>query len=429
MKLLKLLSNYKIYIIAIICDFLSFCAMRLAAGSRDFANVYSETIYHCISTFVGTLTGFIPLSLVEILLYVLAVFVLADFLRQMIHISMGISALLRPSSVSSKPLAKLFCPVFLLHLFLIASLLFTLYVFNCGINYRRSSFSAEAGLGTVEEDVNEETLVSMCEYIIKNINETTDKLISSTYSEPSIQSPEKSGAACDGSANSDQYDSIYPLRLYNGAYIGETMSTPRANASFLWNAGTSGQKAMAEIGQKYERLSGPYPFPKPVMNSWILSVQQTTGVYSPFTIEANYNRDIPYYDIPFTICHELSHLKGYMQEEEANFIAVLATIGSDDLYYNYSGFVSAWVYAGNALYKINPAKFSELYGTINACTLQDLKYNNEYWDQYESKIADVQEEINDAYLKSNGQTGGVQSYGHVTDLMVTYFAEHGELRY
>ena len=32
---------------------------------------------------------------------------------------------------------------------------------------------------------------------------------------------------------------------------------------------------------------------------------------------------MPFYNIPHTICHELSHLKGYMREDEANFIGYL----------------------------------------------------------------------------------------------------------
>ena len=186
---------------------------------------------------------------------------------------------------------------------------------------------------------------------------------------------------------------------------------------------------MEKIGTKYPRLSGHYPLPKPLINSWILSIQQVTGVYSPFTIEANYNRDIPYYDIPFTVCHELSHLRGYMQEEEANFIAILATIGSDDTYFNYSGYVSAWVYAGNALATANPEKFAELYNRINIHTRQDMRYNNEFWDQYETEVAEAHEKINDAYLKYNGQASGVLSYGHVVDLMVVYYNDNGTLHY
>jgi hypothetical protein len=116
-----------------------------------------------------------------------------------------------------------------------------------------------------------------------------------------------------------------------------------------------------------------------------------------------------------------------MQEEEANFIAVLATIGSGDLYFNYSGYVSAWVYAGNALAKTDREKFSELYLKINPYTRQDMMYNNEFWNRYDTKVAEAHEELNDAYLKYNGQTSGVQSYGHVVDLMLTYFKENRSL--
>ena len=86
---------------------------------------------------------------------------------------------------------------------------------------------------------------------------------------------------------------------------------------------------MVRLGQSYPQLEGYYPYPKPLINSRLLSVQQLCGIYSPFTIEANYNREMPYYNIPHTICHELSHLKGFMREDEANFIGYLACIGSD----------------------------------------------------------------------------------------------------
>ena len=45
--------------------------------------------------------------------------------------------------------------------------------------------------------------------------------------------------------------------------------------------------AMQAAGEQYPVLGGYYPRPKEVAVSWILSVQQLCGVYSPFTIEAN----------------------------------------------------------------------------------------------------------------------------------------------
>lgn len=373
-------NTRRLYLFALLLDLLALAANQLAARSSAFANAYSHYVYRVLSLGIGSVTGLLPFSVVELLLYATILFVLFDFVKQ-----------LRRASCAgiARPLRH-----FLGHLFLILSTLLVLYVFLCGINYHRTSFSQEAGLSvTLDEHgtvYDEADLIALCDYLVTEINATEAQL--------------------------------------DVPFIGQTTETPKASATWLWHAGRTGQRAMEKLGQRYSRLSGHYPFPKPILNTWLLSVQQTTGVYSPFTVEANYNCDIAYYDIPFTICHELSHLRGYMQEEEANFIGVLATIGADDLYFNYSGYVSAWVYAGNALARIDSTAFAALYGRINARTRQDMLYNNAYWKQFEGKPAEAHEQLNDAYLKIQGQATGVRSYGHVTDLMLEYFAKNGTLK-
>ena len=372
-------ASLRIYLLALLLDLLALAANQLAARSSAFANAYSHYVYRVLSLGIGSVTGLLPFSVVELLLYATILFVLFDFVKQLRRTIRATVA---------RPLRR-----FLGHLFLILSALLVLYVFLCGINYHRTSFSQEAGLSvTLDEHgtvYDEADLIALCDYLVTEINATEAQL--------------------------------------DVPYIGQTMETPKPSAAWLWHAGRTGQRAMEKLGQRYSRLSGHYPFPKPILNTWLLSVQQTTGVYSPFTVEANYNRDIAYYDIPFTICHELSHLRGYMQEEEANFIGVLATIGADDLYFNYSGYVSAWVYAGNALARIDSTAFATLYGRINARTRKDMLYNNAYWQQFEGKPAEAHEQLNDAYLKIQGQVTGVRSYGHVTDLMLEYFAKNGTL--
>lgn len=369
-----------LYLLVLLLDLLTLAANQLAARSSAFANAYSHYVYRVLSLGIGSVTGLLPFSAVELLLYATILFVLFDFVKQLRRAIRAAVA---------RPLRR-----FLGHLFLILSTLLVLYVFLCGINYHRTSFSQEAGLSvTLDEHgtvYDEADLIALCDYLITEINATKAQL--------------------------------------DVPFIGQTTETPKASAAWLWHAGRTGQRAMEKLGERYRRLSGHYPFPKPILNTWLLSVQQTTGVYSPFTVEANYNRDIAYYDIPFTICHELSHLRGYMQEEEANFIGVLATIGADDLYFNYSGYVSAWVYAGNALARIDSTAFATLYARINARTRQDMLYNNAYWKQFEGKPAEAHEQLNDAYLKIQGQATGVRSYGHVTDLMLEYFAKNGALK-
>ena len=431
----------RVYLLVLLLDLLALAANQLAIHSSTFADVYSHYVYRVLSLGIGSVMGLLPFSVVELLLYATILFVLFDFVKQLCRAVRAGAGCLHPApgsqtqavrasqaslahaetatnskgttsgsaeTQSDEPQQKhtcAACPTHLLtavarplrhflgHLFLLLSTLLVLYVFLCGINYHRTSFSEEAGLsvtidahGTVYDEAD---LIALCDYLVTEINDTEAQL----------------DVPC----------------------IGQTAETPKPSAAWLWHAGRTGQRAMEKLGQRYHRLSGHYPYPKPILNTWILSVQQTTGVYSPFTVEANYNRDIAYYDIPFTICHELSHLRGYMQEEEANFIGVLATIGADDLYFNYSGYVSAWVYAGNALARIDSTAFATLYARINARTRQDMLYNNAYWQQFEGKPAEAHEQLNDAYLKMQGQATGVRSYGHVTDLMLEYFAKNGTL--
>ena len=476
--------SQRVYLLVLLLDLLALAANQLAIHSSTFADAYSHYVYRVLSLGIGSVMGLLPFSVVELLLYATILFVLFDFVKQLCRAVRAGAGCLHPApgsqaqavrasqaslahaetatnskgttsgsaeTQSDEPqhlLAAVARPLrhFLGHLFLILSTLLVLYVFLCGINYHRTSFSEEAGLsvtidahGTVYDEAD---LVTLCDYLVTEINDTEAQLAAAAPTDANADvlrartsagtvtagsTTESPAATVEASGPSAADETAASTIQVEGACIGQTSETPKPSAAWLWHAGHTGQRAMEKLGQRYHRLSGHYPYPKPILNTWILSVQQTTGVYSPFTVEANYNRDIAYYDIPFTICHELSHLRGYMQEEEANFIGVLATIGADDLYFNYSGYVSAWVYAGNALARIDSTAFATLYARINARTRQDMLYNNAYWQQFEGKPAEAHEQLNDAYLKMQGQATGVRSYGHVTDLMLEYFAKNGTL--
>lgn len=181
---------------------------------------------------------------------------------------------------------------------------------------------------------------------------------------------------------------------------------------------------MQSLGRTYPSLQGYYPAPKPVLVSEILSRQKLMGIYSPFTIEANYNQDMPAYDLPFTMCHELSHLRGFMQEEEANFISFLACRASALAEFQYSGTLCAWEYVMGALYRADPDIWQEVRNTLDPSAEPDLKADDVFWAQYDGRIAEAANLMNDTYLKANGQTQGVQSYGQMTDLLVIYYLSY-----
>lgn len=339
------------------------CA-RMVPG---FAHTYSITVYPVLVNTIGRFSSIFPFSLSEAGLYLAAVFCILNLLF-----------------LIKKPLAALS------RLFFLACLLLFLYTAGCGINYYRTPFSYEAGMVMEQSSAGE--LYSLCLFLTEQINST-------------LTETDHSGDALKG---------LYP---------GQTEDTPLPSAAMLRELGMEGVKSMKGLGTAYPQLSGYYPYPKPLMNPRLLSIQQLCGIYSPFTIEANYNREMPYYNIPHTICHELSHLKGFMREDEANFIGYLACIGSDSPDFRYSGYLTGWVYAGNALAKADLEAYYGLYGRLAPEAARDLAWNNQFWDRFDGKVAEASTQLNDRYLKANNQEDGVRSYGRMVDLMLAYYRD------
>lgn len=166
-------------------------------------------------------------------------------------------------------------------------------------------------------------------------------------------------------------------------------------------------------------IPGYYPNPKPMFFSKLMTMGNLSGIFSPFTIEANYNKDMPTYNKPFSICHEFSHLAGYMSEDEANFLAYLACINSNNTYFNYSGYLTAFIYVTNAL-NSNNIDVSIYYDRLPDTIINDLQKNNKFWQQYNNIIALITDNINDTYLKINSVSEGTNSYSMFVDLLYSY---------
>ncbi|MEE1238064.1 MAG: DUF3810 family protein, partial [Turicibacter sp.] len=57
----------------------------------------------------------------------------------------------------------------------------------------------------------------------------------------------------------------------------------------------------------------------------------------------------------------------------------------------------------------------------------DLRYLNEFWAQYDGKVEKTFNTMNQTYLTLNGVIDGVQSYGRVVDLLLTYYDDQNKL--
>lgn len=331
----------------------------------SFAEFYALEVYPVFAESISFFTSKISFSLAEYIIIALIIAVVIYFIIAFFK------SIIKKTSFYIKN--------FLLNVSVSLSLIYFLFVLFCGINYYRYEFTYYSGLKIKESSTQE--LVELCKKLISDANEQRALLNNSS----------------EGTAE-----------IFDVNYKG---TAERAIKSF------------DNISQEYEVLKGNYPPPKLVSNSKFMSQMRITGVFFPFTFEANVNVDIPEYQVPSTMLHELVHLRGFMREDEANFISYLACINSGFDDFAYSGTMLALSYSMNALYKEDYDAFTDLYNTYSDEVKNDLRYSSNYWKQFETKVAEISNKVNDSYLKANNQEDGVKSYGRMVDLLLAYYSK------
>lgn len=352
--------------------------LAAARSSTAFAEWYAVRIYPVLSGFLGLLFGLFPFSVYELLLVLL--------LPALLFWVWGLVRSIRPRKGSGlAPDGGLRWKRFLarsgIWLAVAVSCAWLGFVLLCGINYSRQTYAHHSGLTLRESDSGE--LALLCEELIQNVNAAREQV-------------QEDGEGC--------------MRL--SLSVGRTARAAR--------------DSYRKLGESQPVLSGVYGRVKPVFFSHLMSYTGITGVYFPFTVEANVNVDIPDYSIPSTMCHELTHLKGFMREDEANFIGYLACVGSDNPDFVYSGYALAVIHSMNALYQADYDAFSRLARTYSPAVLRDFQANSTYWKSFEGTVSQISDAVNDSYLKANQQTDGVQSYGRMVDLLLAdYRSRHG----
>ena len=214
---------------------------------------------------------------------------------------------------------------------------------------------------------------------------------------------------------------------------GQMQRTEEGEIIYEGNMGKKAISDMQALGETYDALQGFYPMPKPLYFSDFVSQQYMLGYYFPFSMEANYNKVAYVTNLPVTMCHELAHLKGYIQEDEANFIGFLACISSDDLLFQYSGYLSVLNYVNNDFYEAVGEDYERYMAEvqIDRQVYEDAVFvRKEDWDRIE-KEAVVDTEVVDAVstgfvetsLKLNGVDDGMVAYSRVVGLLLQWYCQ------
>lgn len=171
---------------------------------------------------------------------------------------------------------------------------------------------------------------------------------------------------------------------------------------------------------KFPKLEYP---PKSIKNSLLrypLSIMGYSGYLNPITNEAQINGMVPAHRWPVISCHEQAHQLGFAKENEANFIAVMATLNNDDFYFQYSGSIFALRYCLNDLFK-RDAKLGELLKQkIRPGILVNYEDSRDFWREMDNPLEPFFDLFYSNYLKANNQPLGLKSYSYMVALLVNY---------
>lgn len=343
--------------------------------NRDTAKLYMQHIFPLITTPFAWLTDKIPISFGEVLIILALILIPVSIITVIV-----VSVLKKPSSDTKKKVRRFFGYFWA---WVVTFVLFT-ETFNCYVLYNAPTFT-EVFTEYPGDTYSAAELEQLADYLVRETNTLSAEV---------------------------KRDSKGKFVLT--ADLNETAKT-----------------AMKRLSKDIPQLKGYYTTPKKIKNSFFMSQTNLMGIYFPFTMEANYNTDMEALNLPETICHELSHTKGFIREDEANFIGFLACYNSDNTDYRYSGSIRALRYVLSKC-KENCSKdtVNRLYGSLAEGVRTDIDANNEYWESVKKsdkgvfnseKVAEVSDKAVEASMKFGGVEDGKKSYGRMVDLLLDWY--------
>ena len=344
--------------------------------SCNFSDFYTDRIFPVITRPYAELTSRAGFSVGEILLIVFVLILLSYLIYVLLRLFPGLRSLGGKKEKAHGRGIHSFMAVFMSFVVLLMTL-------NCFILYHCSPIEVSMNH---KDDYTIGELAQLRDYIVEKCNELSEQM----------PRDDKGNVVYDGDMRQEARDS------------------------------------MLGLSDQYERLSGFYTVPKDLKFSGFMSQQYMQGYYFPFSMEANINSMMYIMNKPFTMCHELSHTHGYIYEDEANFLGFLGCIKSDDIVFNYSGYLGVLAYVNNDFYSSVSEEEYKSHVAISKKVRYDSQFlTDEAWDEVEKKAVLETETVKkaadtfiDTNLKVNGVSSGKASYSHVVGLLLDYYSEN-----
>ncbi|HTU80940.1 MAG TPA: DUF3810 family protein [Candidatus Acidoferrales bacterium] len=161
-------------------------------------------------------------------------------------------------------------------------------------------------------------------------------------------------------------------------------------------------------GDRWTPAVGPA---KPTLFDPFMAATGTSGFVNPLTLTVQTASDLFWFERPFDMAHEWSHVAAYAREDEANYIAIVTCRRSTDPVVRYSGWFELFLYLPQKR-RYRRSEFSPLvWRDFAAMRERDARRINVLLARWSWHTYNV-------YLKSNRIASGVQNYNEVTRLVL-----------
>ena len=150
---------------------------------------------------------------------------------------------------------------------------------------------------------------------------------------------------------------------------------------------------------------------KPTITDPFMQATGTSGYINPLSLTVQTASDLLWFERPFDMAHEWTHVGAYAREDEANYAAIVTCLRSNDPVIAYSGWLELFLYLPPKA-KYRHSDFVPLvWQDFAAIRRRDARHINVLLAHWTWRTYNV-------YLKSNRIASGIQNYNEVTRLIL-----------
>jgi len=351
--------------------------------------IYTNKVFYYINFPLREILQFIPFSVSELLLYIFIVCSIVLIFKTIFHTVKSIILYIRMNKEGNLPERRsMLRPVAHLGLRFVSvfCVCVAVFIFFGGINYTGAAFAQKNNY--TQDGYTVEQLRELCCILAEEVSLTRQVLETNP----------------NGSIN-ETYSGYNPYRLAEEA-----------------------KTAYSRLPAEYNSARKDYTAVKFAYSSEIMSNFHITGIYPYLLPEAVVNINTPIMSLPHTICHEMAHQLGFAREDEANFIAYMACLQSDNALFAYSAYYTAFSYAMNELRLYDTENWQLIMQNADKNVIKDMERENAYWNHFETVSSEFTSEVNDTYLSIMTVEDGVKSYGGMLELLLEEAIRSGAIK-